>query len=112
MAVHSDGDGVLEFAAKPQKPGRRAPRVGFTPRLDLGLPADGAALADFGSLDPTQTGDRGEGAGLVHWSRRSLKCLYINCTLRAHARSSTVLCTLRTAMADRLDPSTYRKEKE
>ena len=59
MAVHSDGDGVLEFAAKPQKPGRRAPRVGFTPRLDLGLPADGAALADFGSLDPTQTGDGG-----------------------------------------------------
>ena len=65
--VHSGGDGGLEFAAKPLKPGRLAPRVGFTPRLDLGLPADGAALADFGSLDPTQTGDVGAGGCSFGW---------------------------------------------
>ena len=65
--VHSGGDGGLEFAAKPLKPGRLAPRVGFTPRLDLGLPADGAALADFGSLDPTQKGDVGAGGCSFGW---------------------------------------------
>ena len=60
------GEGGLEFAAKPQKPGRRAPCVGFTSRLDLGLPAYGAALADFGSLDPSYKGEpRGGGSDAV-----------------------------------------------
>ena len=79
MAVHSDGDGVLEFAAKPQKPGRRAPRVGFTPRLDLGLPANGAALADFGALDPSQTG---AGERFCKDNQGMLNCLHTVCTLR------------------------------